>query len=71
MKVREYLLEDAANPAGGLWIKCKDDRDCVFCVHCTDIYWDYTNLIYAIRCEEGHDPWNRPCRYFKEEGENR
>ena len=64
---REYFLEDIAHPKGGIWIKCKNDKDCIFCDHCTDVYWDYTNLIYAITCEEEHDPNDRPCKYFKEE----
>lgn len=66
---REYFLKDPVNPAGGIKINCKYDKDCVFCDHCTDIFWDYTNLIYAIRCEEEHDTNVRPCRYFKEEAE--
>lgn len=69
MGERKYFLEDVMHPKGGIWIKCKSDKDCVFCDHCTDIFWDYTNLIYAISCEEEHDPNDRPCRYFKEEGE--
>lgn len=43
---REYFLEDALHPNGGFTIKVKNDHDCVFCKHCTDIWWDYSNLIY-------------------------
>ena len=64
---RKYFLEDALHPRGGIEVMCTDDHDCVFCDHCTDVYWDYTNLIYAISCEENHDPNDRPCKYFKEE----
>lgn len=63
---REYFLEDPLHPRGGITIKCKDVTDCVFCEHCTDVFWDYTNLIYMIHCEEEHDTWDRPCKYFKE-----
>lgn len=63
---REYFLEDPIHPKGGITIKCKDDTDCVFCEHCTDIFWDYTNLVYMIHCNKEHDPWDRPCEHFKE-----
>ena len=63
---RQYFLQDPLHPKGGLAIKAKEN-DCVFCKHCTDVWWDYTNLIYMIACEEEHDPWDRPCKYFKEE----
>lgn len=26
-------------------------HSCLFCDHCTDIYWDYTHSIYGIDCE--------------------
>ncbi len=64
--MRTFFLEDPAHPKGGITICCKDDKDCVFCDHCTDIWWDYTNLIYNIDCELGHDPSKRPCEYFEE-----
>jgi len=25
-------------------------HSCLFCEHCTDIYWDYKHSIYGIRC---------------------
>ena len=46
MGVREYFLKDIMHPKGGIWIKCKNDKDCIFCDHCTDIYWDYTYSTY-------------------------
>ena len=27
-------------------------HSCLFCKHCSDIYWDYTNGIYAINCNK-------------------
>lgn len=68
--MRKYFLEDPLHPKGGITIECNDDRDCVFCERCTDVWWDYTNLIYMIACADDHDPWERPCKYFKEEEEN-
>lgn len=66
---RSYFLEDPMHPNGGIEIKCSDE-DCVFCKYCADFFWDYSNLIYMIICEKGHNPWNRPCILFKEkEGE--
>lgn len=64
--VRKYFLEDPLHPKGGIVIECKDDHDCVFCERCMDVFWDYTNLIYMIACADDHDPWERPCKYFKE-----
>jgi hypothetical protein len=63
---REFLLKDPLHPKGGITIKCKYDQDCVFCKHCSDIFWDYTNLIYMIVCVEDHDTCKRPCEYFEE-----
>ena len=63
---RTYFLNDPLHPKGGITIKCKDDHDCVFCKHCTEIYWDYTHLIYMIFCDNDHDPWKRPCEFFEE-----
>ena len=65
--MRTYFLEDPVHPNGGITVGCKDDHDCVFCDHCTDVFWDYSNLIYMIICDEDHDPWDRPCKYFAEE----
>lgn len=68
--MREYFLKDPIHPEGGITIGCRDDHDCVFCDHCTDLWWDYSNLIYMIYCDEDRDPWDRPCKYFKEELRN-
>ena len=64
---RTYKLDDPLHPDGGPTILVKHDKSCVFCSKCTDIFWDYTNLIYAICCEEDHDPWKYPCEYFEED----
>jgi len=64
--MRKYFLEDPIHPKGGITINVKDDHDCVFCDHCTDVWWDYSNLIYMIFCDADHDPWDRPCKFFVE-----
>lgn len=68
--MRKYILHDPLLPDGKFTIKCNDDHDCVFCKFCTDIYWDYSNLIYGIVCEADHNPWKRPCKYFVEGEKN-
>lgn len=67
--MRKYKLHDPLHPDGGPIINVKHDNDCVFCKHCTDVFWDYTNLIYAIWCENDHDTSKRPCEYFEEGGD--
>lgn len=47
-------------------LHCDNTDGCVFCKHCADLFWDYSNLIYMIICEKGHNPWNRPCGFFEE-----
>ena len=52
-----------------LIVHCKNDKDCIFCAHCTDICWDYSNGIYMIICDIGEEPFKDNCIYFKE-GDN-
>ena len=59
-------MEDVLHPKGGITVRCKDDHDCVFCEHCTDVFWDYTSLIYMIICDLNRNPWERPCECFTE-----
>ena len=47
-------------------IFCKNEKDCLFCKHCTDIFWDYTNGIYMIICDLGEETFKENCRYFEE-----
>lgn len=53
--------------ANGLEYKCPDTA-CVFCDHCTDIFYDYTNGPYLMFCEvPGHDCHDGAgCEYFIE-----
>ena len=37
-------------PFSGLSITCKNDKDCIFCKHCT-CFWDYTNGPYMFICD--------------------
>lgn len=67
--MRKYFLEDPLHPEGGFYINVKREKDCVFCDHCTDIFWDYTHLIYMIMCDERHDPSVDNCDHFREDGE--
>lgn len=31
------------------------ERSCLFCNHCTDVFWDYENGPYMFLCDEGGD----------------
>ena len=46
---------------------CENDKACVFCDHCADIFWDFSNGIYGIVCELCEEPINDNCIYFVEE----
>lgn len=39
---------------------------CVFCEHCTDIFYDYTNGPYMFICDKGCRDF-KTCNNFKEE----
>ena len=74
--MREYFLFDPINPNGGITIGVKCDQDCVFCRHCSGIYWDYSNLIYMMMCELERDEINggnkdgeHTCKFFEEDEE--
>lgn len=43
------------------------DKACVFCDHCTDIFYDYTHGPYLICCELNKHPDDN-CKYFTEGG---
>ena len=51
---------------GGPLIKCFNDKDCLFCEHCTDVFWDYSNGPYMIICDIGEEQYRGNCIYFKE-----
>lgn len=52
--------------ANGLAYKCPDTA-CVFCDHCTDIFYDYTNGPYLMFCElPAHDCNGAGCEDFIE-----
>lgn len=68
--MRELKLNDPLHPAGGPTIRVKNDDNCVFCKHCTDIFWDYTHGPYMIFCEKNFLPEKMTCKYFEEDTEN-
>ena len=41
------------------------ENHCVFCEHCTDIFYDYTNGPYLFFCDIGSGDFNT-CNSFKE-----
>lgn len=45
---RIYVIHDII---GDIKVKCKYDKLCVFCEHCTDVFWDYTNGPYMLFCD--------------------
>lgn len=61
---RKYKLED------DLFVMCENDKDCVFCDHCTDIFWDFSNRIYGICCELNKEQNDGNCDCFIEEQSN-
>ena len=49
-----------------------DDRCCLFCSHCTDVFYDYTNGIYLLFCNIEKDTergWEGKCDFFEEDEE--
>jgi hypothetical protein len=48
---------------------------CVFCKHCTDIFWDFSGGIYGLICEKNMDirqikgNITGECKHFIEEKE--
>lgn len=43
-KTRDYVV--------GGWRYTMPATSCLFCAHCTDLVYDYTNSIYMIFCDE-------------------
>ena len=37
---------------------------CLCCIHCTDIYWDYSNGPYMILCKKDLEP-NGDCKQWE------
>lgn len=43
---------------------------CLFCKHCTDIFWDATNGPYMFVCDKGLNMDDEDCKkYFEQEPE--
>lgn len=45
---------------------------CVFCKHCTDLFYDYTNGPYMFMCEFNLEPniteTSCECKHFEDDG---
>ena len=69
--MREYKCDDPIGP--GVVVRAPE-RACVFCEHCTDVFWDYTNGPYWLLCDIHNDvvevdgPWGN-CPDFQEDKE--
>lgn len=48
-------------------VKVDKDNHCLFCDHCTDVFWDFTNGPYMMICELGDVPDECTCERFEEE----
>ena len=46
--MRTFHFDD---PLGGLTIRVRNHKDCIFCKHCETI-WDYTNGPYLFFCDK-------------------
>lgn len=65
--MKEYHCKDPIGP--GVKV-IAPDNSCLFCNHCTDIFWDYTNGIYDTYCELDKDIEKGAkglCKNFEEE----
>ena len=62
--MREYKFMD--NFGGVMIVKCKNDKDCLFCKNCTDIFYDYTNGPYMVICKLDKDTHQDNCENFEE-----
>ena len=48
-------------------------RSCLFCEHCTDVFWDYANGPYMFMCDASADTSNGArgeCAAFREDMDN-
>lgn len=43
------------------------EKHCVFCTHCTDVYWDFTNGPYLCFCELYTEPM-KEMECFEDDG---
>lgn len=53
----------------GLFKYTLPDHACVFCKHCTDVFYDYSGGIYMLICDKENDVDGNisgKCREFEE-----
>lgn len=46
------------------------DQHCIFCKHCTDIFYDYTHGPYMFPCNKGHENF-KTCNSFEGEDDEK
>lgn len=69
---RIYTIHDPV--CGELKYKCKCETLCVFCSHCTDVFWDYSHGPYMVICDlsrpetEEHN-YRNTCKDFDDDYE--
>lgn len=62
--MREYKFMD--NFGGVMIVKCKNDKDCLFCKNCSDVFYDYTHGPYMVICKLGKDTHSNICNSFED-----
>lgn len=61
VKLRDYIINDPL-----VKIVCKMPANhCVFCKHCTDIFYDFSNGVYMVCCEYNLEYGD--CKRYEEE----
>ena len=79
--MEEYIIKSVKNKNNMKLYKCHDpigpgvtvrapERCCLFCKHCSDVYWDYTNGPYMMICSADHEEtlgYHAKCEYFEED----
>lgn len=67
-KVKDYICRDEALMAE-ITVRAPE-RCCLFCKHCTDVFWDFSHGPYMMLCdihEDVTDGAKGQCDDFKEE----
>ena len=81
--MEEYIIKSEKSKNNMKLYKCHDsigpgvtvrapERCCLFCKHCSDVYWDYTHGPYMMICAADHEEtlgYHAKCEYFEEDKE--
>lgn len=49
-----------------------NEKSCLFCAHCTDLFYDYSNGPYLMFCDMENDTYkgmSGQCCWFKDDGQ--